>query len=168
MKHQSTQKETPLRTASRLIPVLAAWLAFAAPANANDKFRAHLSDGENVPAFDSPTNAQGQVLVKIGRDGGLHYKLIVANLQNAFAAHIHCGPVGVAGPIGVTLFATLPSGAVSVNGILAQGPILAPDAENACGWTDIDDVLDALDSGDTYVNVHTLQSFPGEIRGQLH
>jgi hypothetical protein len=29
-------------------------------------------------------------------------------------------------------------------------------------------VIDALDSGDTYVNVHTLQSLPGEIRGQVN
>jgi hypothetical protein len=28
----------------------------------------------------------------------------VANIDNAFAAHIHCGTVGVNGPVGVTLF----------------------------------------------------------------
>ena len=50
---------------------------------------------------------------------------------------------------------------------LAQGPILAPDTNNGCGWLDVADVIDALGSGDTYVNVHTLQSLPGEIRGQV-
>lgn len=135
-------------------------------AAAASEFGAHLSDAENVPAFESPTEAQGQVIVR-ARRGDLTYKLIVANLLNAFAAHIHCGAVGEAGPIGVTLFAVLPEGAVSVNGILAQGPILAPDPDNACGWQDTDDVVAAIQGGDTYVNVHTLQSFPGEIRGQL-
>ncbi len=52
-------------------------------------------------------------------------------------------------------------------GILAQGAIDAPDSENLCGWLDLDDVIDALANGDTYVNVHTLQSLSGEIRGQL-
>jgi hypothetical protein len=54
-----------------------------------------------------------------------------------------------------------------MSGTLAQGPILAPDTNNACGWLDLADVIDALDSGDTYVNVHTLQNLPGEIRGQV-
>ncbi len=51
---------------------------------------------------------------------------------------------------------------------LAQGPILAPDPNNGCGWRDVIDIIDALESGDTYVNVHTLQSLPGEIRGQVN
>ena len=56
---------------------------------------------------------------------------------------------------------------VSANGILAQGPIAAPDAANGCGWADLNDVIAALDSGDTYVNVHTLAILSGEIRGQI-
>ena len=53
----------------------------------------------------------------------------------------------------------------------------APDPGNGCGWIDLDDVVTALESGDTYVNVHTNDGveppntgpgdFPGgEIRGQ--
>lgn len=150
---------------ARTVAGLVASLAVAHTAAAGDLFRAHLSDAENVPAFESPTHAQGQVLVKQKTNGELSYKLIVASLPNALAAHIHCGADGVAGPIGVTLFASVTP--ITVNGILAQGPIRAPDAGNACNWSDLDDVLDALASGDTYVNVHTLQSLPGEIRGQL-
>ena len=72
--------------------------------------------------------------------------------------------MGVNGPVGVTLFLGSP---VMVNGVLAEGPIEMPDANNGCGWLDLVDVLEAIESGDTYVNVHTLQSLPGEIRGQL-
>ena len=150
--------------ALRFIALLVGGLAFVSSASANEEFRTHLSDEENVPAFESPTNGQGQALFKLNGDGELSYKLIVATLPNAVAAHIHCGAVGVAGPVGVTLFLGAPG---TVSGILAQGPILAPDAGNACGWVDIDDVVDALESGDTYVNVHTLQSLTGEIRGQI-
>ena len=81
------------------------------------------------------------------------------------AAHIHCAPTGVNGPIGVTLFSGAP---VSVNGTLAQGPILAPDLGNGCGWLDVDDVIDDLGMGNTYINVHTLQNLAGEIRGQVY
>ena len=126
-------------------------------------FRAHLSGDEEVPAVD--TNAQGQAIFQLDRDGeSLDYKLIVANIDNVFASHIHCAPAGVNGPVGVTLF----SGAtVTVNGILAEGTITEPDAGNACGWETLADVVAAIESGDTYVNVHTTENPGGEIRGQI-
>ena len=127
----------------------------------NNSFVASLKGRTEVPSFD--TNAQGTALVKV-RNDAVSYKLIVANIENVVAAHIHCAPVGANGPVGVTLFLGAP---VSPNGILAQGEILAPDPNNGCGWIDLVDVIDALASGDTYVNVHTLQSLSGEIRGQL-
>lgn len=103
--------------------------------------------------------------------------LTVANIENVFAAHIHCGAAGVAGPVGVTLFMG-PVGGGRVDGVLAQGVITAPDAGNGCGWTDLAMVIAALGSGDAYVNVHTSDGlapadsgpgdFPaGEIRGQI-
>ncbi len=137
-------------------------LVLGSQAWAGGNFTAHLNGGAQVPPFD--TQAQGQFIGKLRAGGELSYKLIVANLMNIVAAHIHCAGEGVNGFVGVTLFAGSP---VTLSGILAQGPILAPDANNACGWVDVDDVIDALESGDTYINVHTLQSLPGEIRGQV-
>ena len=131
--------------------------ALASPALAAGIFTAHLNGARQVPPFD--TLAQGQFVARQPNSGGLSYKLIVSNLSNVVAAHIHCGAEGVNGPVGVTLFLGSP---VTINGILAQGPIVTPDPGNACGWVDLDDVIDALESGDTYINVHTLQSLPGE------
>lgn len=115
------------------------------------------------------TNAQGQVIFQLDEDGeSLDYKLIVANIDNVFASHIHCNPAGVNGPIGVTLFLS-PGNMGPVNGILAEGTITAPDAGNACAWETLADVLAAIESGGAYVNVHTNPGFPsGEIRGQIH
>ena len=161
-----------MRRAFRLIPLLACCLGFASPALAGGFFKADLSDAENVPPFTSDTNAEGRFAAALFH-GKLRYTLNVSNLPNAFAAHIHCGAEGAAGPPGVTLFLTNPGAAVTLNGTIAHGPILAPDrsplpdVENPCGWEDLDDVVDALRSGDTYVNVHTLQSLAGEIRGQI-
>lgn len=128
-------------------------------------YRAHLSGDQEVPAVD--TTAQGQVIFQLDADGAsLDYKLIVANIDNVFASHIHCAPAGENGPVGVTLF----SGAtVTVNGILAEGPITAPNPGNACGWATLADVVAAIESGSAYVNVHTNPGVPsGEIRGQIH
>jgi CHRD domain len=151
-------------------------LALAPAALAGDNFVATLSGDEEVPARD--TRAVGVATFKLRDDGtALEFKVNVANIDNAFAAHIHCGAVGVNGPIGVTLFAGTPASG-SVNGTLAEGTITAADTSNGCGWTDLASVLAAIESGNTYVNVHTNDGvappntgpgdFPGgEIRGQI-
>ena len=143
--------------------VVVSALALGGPALAGGNFTAHLNGENQVPPFE--TLAQGQFIGKVRAGNDLSYKLNVANITNIVAAHIHCGAAEENGPVGVTLFLGAP---VSVNGTLAQGPILAPDPNNGCGWLDVVDIIDALESGDTYVNVHTLQSLSGEIRGQVN
>ena len=138
-------------------------------------FRAVLSGGDEVPARD--TGARGAAVFRLNAEGTeLGFRLVVANIENVFAAHIHCGVAGVSGPVGVTLFTGAPAGG-RTDGVLASGIVTAPDIGNACGWLDLYDVVTALESGDTYVNVHTNDGlappdtgpgdFPlGEIRGQ--
>lgn len=130
-------------------------------ASAGVNFVAPMSGDEEVPPVD--TQATGVAKFKL-RDEGLVFKVNVANIEDVVASHIHCGAVGVNGPVGVTLFA---GGPVSVNGTLAEGVITEPDADNECGWTDLEAVVTALESGDTYVNVHTVANPDGEIRGQV-
>jgi hypothetical protein len=155
---------------------LAAVLVPAGSAVAQTKnFRTHLVGEEEAP-IPRETPAQGQAIFKV-TDEGLEYQLMVANIENVFAAHIHCGAEGQAGPVGVTLF-NGPVGGGRFSGVLAEGTITAPDAGNACGWTDLEDVLAAMEAGLTYVNVHTNDGVPppntgpgdfpgGEIRGQI-
>ncbi|MGH2628597.1 MAG: CHRD domain-containing protein, partial [Anaerolineales bacterium] len=135
-----------------LSSLLAVSTAFAVPPDSKN-FVAPLSGGEEVPPRD--TNARGSAFLQLNQEGTeLSYQLNVANIENVFAAHIHCGAAGVAGPVGVTLFVGTPGGG-RVDGVLAQGVITAADAGNACGWTDLAQVVAAMRSGDAYVNVHT-------------
>jgi CHRD domain len=139
-------------------------------------FRAVLSGGDEVPARD--TLARGVAIVRLDAEGtALGFRLVVANIENVFAAHIHCGVAGVSGPVGVTLFTGAPGGG-RTDGVLATGSVTAPDPGNLCVWADLDDVVAALESGVAYVNVHTSDGvapadtgpgdFPGgEIRGQI-
>ena len=164
------------RTIVLVVMVALGLLALVPSALAGDNFVATLSGDQEVPARD--TQARGVATFKLRDDGtALAFKLNVANIDNVFAAHIHCGAVGVNGPVGVTLFMGAPAGG-AVNGTLAQGTITAPDVGNLCGWVDLAAVLAAMDSGATYVNVHTDDGvappntgpgdFPGgEIRGQI-
>ncbi len=160
--------------------VLLALLVFAsgvlASPSASKNFVAQLSGANEVPARDTP--ARGNTFLQLSRDGTvLRYKLIVANIKNVTASHIHCAAAGSNGPVGATLFMGT-AGSGHVNGLLAHGRITAPDTGNGCGWTTLDEVVAAMLSGSAYVNVHTNDGvaptntgpgdFPGgEIRGQI-
>jgi hypothetical protein len=52
------------------------------------------------------------------------------------------------------------------SGLLVDVNITAPDAGNECGWTDIDDVVAAMESGNAYVNVHTTAESGGVPSGE--
>lgn len=150
-----------------LLAVLSLIGVSALPATAkghSTNFRTHLSGSNEVPAVD--TNAQGQAIFKFSDElDSLHYKLIVANIDDVVAAHIHCAPAGTNGPVGVTLFT---GGPVTLDGTLAQASVDAPDAATPCGWENLEDVREAMLAGDAYVNVHTVANPAGEIRGQIH
>jgi CHRD domain len=164
------------RTIVLVVMLALGLLAVVPSALAGDNVVATLSGDQEVPPRD--TQAVGVATFKLRQDGAaLRFKVNVANIDNVFAAHIHCGAVGVNGPVGVTLFMGVPAGG-AVNGTLAEGTITAPDAGNGCGWVDLAAVLAAIASGATYVNVHTDDGvappntgpgdFPGgEIRGQI-
>jgi hypothetical protein len=128
-----------------------------------NNFTAHLTGAEEVPPVD--TQAQGQAAFKFNPElTQLSFKVEVANLENVRASHIHCAPAGVNGPVGVTLFS---GGPVTVNGTLAEATVAAPDPGNSCTWTSLQDVLTAIQTGNAYVNVHTVANPGGAIRGQI-
>ena len=111
------------RTIVLVVMLALGLLAVAPSAVAGDNFVATLSGGQEVPARD--TQARGVATFKLRQDGAaLAFKVNVANIENPFMAHIHCGAVGINGPIGVTLFMGAPA-AGRVNGTLAEGTITA-------------------------------------------
>ena len=140
-------------------------------------FVAHLSGADEVPARE--TSASGITTLQLNKTGdGLRFKLGVTGITNVVAAHIHCGAPGVNGPVGMTLYSGGAPGSGPFEGVLASGIKTAPDAGNGCGWATLADVVAAMRSGNTYVNVHTNDGvaptntgpgdFPGgEIRGQV-
>ena len=134
--------------------------------NDGQEFEATLTGDQEVPPVE--TSMRGDVDVEV-RNKRLEVVLTVSNNTNEiFAAHIHCAPPGVNGPVGVTLFM---GSFTEESGLLARMTVTAPDAGNGCGWTQIDDVIAAIQGGNAYVNVHTTAESggvpSGEIRGNL-
>jgi hypothetical protein len=132
-------------------------------------FRAHLSGGQEVPENDS--RATGQAVFQLSKDGTeLSYKVIVANIENVTMAHIHLAPAGVNGPVVAWLYPSSPPAQLipgKTNGILAEGTITSANLVGMLAGQPLSALVEAIKEGRTYVNVHTLQYPPGEIRGQI-
>ena len=176
-----------MRRRSYLIGVaLVVAMAGAATAAAlgafNGNVGTHLKGRYEVPLRN--TNAQGQAIFRVSDDGqSVDYKLIAANIDNAFMAHIHRGPAGTNAPIVVWLFPSTavspgPLGAGRLDGVIAEGTITAANFIGPLAGQPMSALLAAISSGNAYVNVHTNDGvsptntgpgdFPGgEIRGQV-
>jgi hypothetical protein len=132
-------------------------------------FRAHLSGREEVPSNNS--RATGQAIFQLSNDGSeLSYKLIVANLFNVTQAHIHIAQAGENGPVVAWLYpAAFPSILIPgrSSGILMEGVITTSSLVGMLSEGELSDLIDLMVAGKAYVNVHTLQFPPGEIRGQI-
>jgi len=144
----------------------------------NRNFSVHLSGDEEVPARG--TLAQGQAFFQLNKDGTeLRYILIVSNIDNVVASHIHVGAAGVNGPVVAFLFGSVPAGGGRTDGVLAEGTITAANLTGPLAGQPLNTLLAAMESGNAYVNVHTNDGvappntgpgdFPGgEVRGQIH
>lgn len=152
-----------------VLVIILAISASAAAASPKRTFVAPLSGAEEVPPAD--TLARGQAVFQLSRDGSeLSYRLIVANLENVTMAHIHLAPAGVNGPVVAWLYpseapAQLIPGRFS--GVLAAGTITEDDLVGQLAGHSMEDLMEEIRLGNTYVNVHTEQYPAGEIRGQI-
>ena len=127
------------------------------PANstpASGSFRAIISDDETSITFE------------------LNYSDLVAD---SLFAHIHLGQKNVAG--GVMIFfcdnsnpphspRSCPARGGTVTGTVTAADVIGPDGQGIAPG-EFSKVIEAIRSGVTYVNVHSVKFPPGEIRGQV-
>ncbi|HEX6254261.1 MAG TPA: CHRD domain-containing protein [Euzebyales bacterium] len=160
-----------MRRIRLLVLVMMMTLAgIASPASAApENFTTHLTGAEEVPAVD--TDAQGQAIFQVDDDGdAISYRLNVANISDVLMAHLHLGEAGANGGIVVWLYPDGPPPQLipgRTQGTLATGTITADDLVGDLAGAGLDALIEAMRAGEIYVNVHTLSSPGGEIRGQI-
>ena len=155
------------------------------------KISERLTGYEEVPAIS--TDGSGKFTARIARFGDeIRYRLSYRDLEGTVAqAHIHLGQEGVNGGISVFLCTNLgngptgtqacPPAPATITGEIDQNDVIGPGPTPATPTTPaspgqgieptepdrFDELLDAIDAGVTYVNVHSSKWPGGEIRAQL-
>lgn len=143
----------------------------------SSNFVAQLSGDQEAPMRD--TNARGQAFFQLTGEGEfLAYRLIVANIENVVAAHIHLSPPGSNGPVVAFLYGPAAADGGRIQGVIGEGLLSTGDLVGPLAGQELSVLLEALRTGGAYVNVHTNDGvapsntgpgdFPGgEVRGQL-
>jgi hypothetical protein len=132
------------------------------------KWTAKLDGFQQVPSLLS--NGKGTFTATISSNS-ISYTLTYSGLSSTTTvAHIHFGQTGVNG--GVVAFLcggggkpTCPTSG-TVSGTITASNIIGP-ADQGIAAGDFAGALRAIQSGNTYVNVHSTKFPAGEIRGQI-
>ena len=143
-----------------------------------------LTGSEEVPYIS--TTANGEFQARINKEETeiaytLSYSALEGDVQQS---HIHLGQAGANGGITVFLCTNLNNGPVGTQACppapaTITGVITAPDVSPDVTATqaarnqglntgEFAELLDAIRSGNTYVNVHSSKFPGGEIRSQIH
>ncbi len=156
--------------------VLAGWSSVGA--DERRAIRVTLDGYQEVAAVSS--TGTGSAILRL-RDDSFDYELTYSGLEgNITQSHIHLGQRGVNGGIVIFLCTNLgnaPAGTTvppcpgpsngTVNGTRSAADVVTQAGQGIAAG-EFEEVLRAIRSGNTYVNVHTTKHAPGEIRGQIH
>jgi len=128
------------------------------------EFFADLEGSQQVPPVR--TSASGQATFQFnGANRRVTFRLTLRNIQRVFAAHIHLGRPRQNGPVIAPMLMVTPS--ISLNQGQVMGTITQSDLTGPLEGQTIEDLIDEMEAGNTYVNAHTEQFPDGEIRGQI-
>jgi CHRD domain len=156
-------------------------------AQGNTEFTATLSGKEVVPPVK--TDGTGVANFEVSQSS-LNYQINVLNVGTITTIQIHSGAVGTNGDVLVTLFKSkgndaklfgdgskLPELSPKISDISsttqrsssfsASGNVQASDLTGPLAGKTINDLVTAMQSDNTYVNVHTQENPNGELRGQI-
>jgi len=139
-------------------------IAFNNILGADNRFSAPLTGIEEVPPVN--TNSTGIALFELINNDTINFKVNVTNMDNIKAAHIHLGNFSENGDVITTLF-TSKNPIDTINGTLVEGKVVLTDLQGPLEEKTITDLVNLINTTQTYVNIHSVEYPNGEIRGQI-
>ena len=136
--------------------------------HAGGNFGTHMKGENETPP--RPSQAQGQLVLRLDSDGNLAFRLLVAGAVDVTQAHIHLAPPGSPGPVVAWLYPAAPPAQLipgPFDGVLAEGVIGNASVVGPLAGQGVAGLVAAIVAGNAYANVHTVLYPPGEIRGQV-
>ena len=127
-------------------------------------YDAPLSGQNEEPPVQS--NATGLAEFTPPVNDTIKYRINITGIFDATGAHIHTGQAGENGEVIADLLTSMKVNDVSY-GMTVRGNLSDSSLKGPMEGKTLEDLVAAMDSGETYVNVHTAEHPDGEIRGQI-
>lgn len=116
--------------------------------------------------------ASGKATFELNKEGTvLHYKVTASNIVDVMMSHIHLAPPGKDGPVAAWLYPPGPPPQLKegkFEGTLAEGDITAESLQGDLKGKPLSALIQKIEAGEAYANIHTKGKPGGEVRGQIH
>ena len=127
-------------------------------------YDAPLSGENEVPPVQSSATGLAEFTPPV--NDSIKYRINITGISGATGAHIHSGQAGENGEVVADLLTSMKVNDVSY-GMTIRGNLSDSSLKGPMEGKTLEDLVAAMDSGQTYVNIHTTQHPDGEIRGQV-
>ena len=127
-------------------------------------YDAPLSGQNEVPPVQSSATGLAEFTPPV--NDSIKYRINITGISGATGAHIHSGQAGENGEVVADLLTSMKVNDVSY-GMTVRGNLSDSSLKGPMEGKTLEDLVAAMDSGETYVNIHTAQNPDGEIRGQI-
>lgn len=127
-------------------------------------YDAPLSGENEVPPVQSSATGLAEFTPPV--NDTIKYRINITGISGATGAHIHSGQAGENGEVVADLLTSMKVNDVSY-GMTIRGNLSDSSLKGPMEGKTLEDLVAAMDSGETYVNIHTTQHPDGEIRGQI-
>jgi hypothetical protein len=128
-------------------------------------YDAPLSGENEVPPVQSSATGLAEFTPPV--NDTIKYRINITGISGATGAHIHSGQSGENGEVIADLLTETTKNKDTSYGMTIRGNLSDSSLKGPMEGKTLEDLVAAMDSGETYVNVHTAGHADGEIRGQI-
>lgn len=128
-------------------------------------YDAPLSGQNEVPPVQSSATGLAEFTPPV--NDTIKYRINITGISGATGAHIYSGQTGENGEVIADLLTDTSKNNDVSYGMTIRGNLSDSSLKGPMEGQTLEDLVASMDSGETYVNIHTTQHPDGEIRGQI-